>query len=247
MKKTIDATRTLVLGAALLLVASLAGGCAEIDDGDGFPSSRIEQAFEGYQGDFAATNVTGAVPVLKAVMSGNMADVNGIHHVASTVDSYGTEQSVSLYVTVDTPGGAAMIILSVNNGIETGLDDGDAVPGVTAVDRTGDTYIIGCAGPEPGYWDYDNSADEHDVVIERHPDDPHLVAIHFDATLFEYSYSYDYYGEYESGSSADADEPYRVNGSILIDVSQLNLPEGYDYGYEDWNEGSMPAMPATAG
>lgn len=212
-------------------------GCAHSDDdGLGVSGQSLERAFQGFTGDFSQTEYTGSVDVLKAVMQGEYGHVSGIHHVAHSVSADRWEDTLSVYLTVDTDDGAAMAIINVSDAFSD-----DPSHGITIVDHSDDSSVTNCSGPEIGNWIADAIASDPLVEIEYDPKNPDVMAVHFTAEVPDYGYgsrampvampcydseSDDYYGEdcydgdyYEEDYYWEETPGGTLSGSILI---QLN-------------------------
>ncbi len=169
---------TILVGCLIVSV-----GCSHSDDELGFSGHSLERAFQGFTGHFSQTEYTGNVHVLKAVMDGEYGYVTDIHHVAHSVSADRWDDTLSVYLTVDTDEGAAMAIINVSDAFSD-----DPAYGITVVDHSDDSAVTGCSGPEIGYWTADDQAPEPEVEIHYDPKYPDVMAVHFTAAIPDYGY-----------------------------------------------------------
>jgi hypothetical protein len=154
-----------------------------------------------------------------------MADIQGIRHYATDVVGYADPYYASFNVTVDMgDAGAVMTIVSLYD--MASLASGEA----------GDGYgvgVVGCAGQNPGEWDFDAGADEVEWDVEQSPSNPNEYTVTYSAGIPDYraaAYEYDAYGYpiYD-----DAEIPRTViSGEIHfvlpeLDASTYDDPYGY--------------------
>lgn len=208
-----------------LLVLSLTlclGGCLDTDDVE--PATEPGTAADELLGSFADAMVTGDVAVRNATLIGNMGNVEGLRHYATAVDSYSDGRWASIHVTVDTGAGAGMTIIDVWDLSQLDLAEAGAStsPGIS---------IIGCAGDEPGMWDFDQSAEEVEVDVIENPANPDEITLDYTATFRDYSSAYypDGDGYYSNPNPADL-PTYVVTGTVTFMRPEIRDDYGYDYG-----------------
>lgn len=160
-----------------LLPTVLATGCLGLGGDWGFG-----EPTDGSMGSSAA-----GLEVLSSELAGDVFDIVDIASAALIEESHWDGYS-SISSTVETAAGAAMTILEVQGG----LNHPDLVPGAHfrfdrdswTTDTNGlDISVIGCAGPEPGYWQHDAPADEVEVDVDEDPQDPRALALTYRATF----------------------------------------------------------------
>lgn len=175
MGKKVGAIRNVLL----LVPAVLATGCLGLGGGEwgwGEPTD----------GTSTGTSAAG-LEILSSVLRGDVFDVVGIDE-AALVEEMHYDGYSSINSTVENLTGAAMTILE----IQGGLNHPDLVPGAHFV-FDNDTWatsaddlnisVIGCSGPEPGYWQHDQPADEVEVDVEEDPQDPRALALTYRAVF----------------------------------------------------------------
>ncbi len=166
---------------ALLAIATLSTGCFGFDW-----DSLFEDSYEYDDGDYA-----GNLQTQRASLSGAIADVS-VSHAATSVDSWGDEYGSDVTVTVDTGAGAAMTVVEIDG--DPHLPEVRPGDRVTVYDSRGgigaahdvDVRVLGCSGPEVGYWDYDGYADHVVVHVERYYDNPRIIRYDYTATFSDY-------------------------------------------------------------
>jgi hypothetical protein len=222
-------TYKLISIAAILMMAPGLVGCLGTFDGEGNLND-YRHNNENLLGDFDNASIFGNVDVRNATLVGAIAHIDGLHHYATGVEAYGGSDYVSINVTVDNgDDGAAMAIVDV-----FGLDMIGTEGGAVGI------QVIGCSGPEPGNWEFDQTADDVDFDVHQNADG--TVTLAYTATITPYSYSYGWEGEDEVMFD-DYYEPEYEEGeaTVISGVITFAIPDGND---ETW--GPREPMPIEA-
>jgi hypothetical protein len=150
-------------------------GCFDTQD----DQASVAAVDEPLVGDFSQAQVFGSVTAVhNATLLGDVGAVQDLHHYATAVESYGDGEWLSFEVTVDTGDQAAMAILNITN--------------LSSLDMTGNAdglaiSLVGCAGRDPGVWDFDASADEVDYDVTTNSANPKEVTLTYTAEIPDWS------------------------------------------------------------
>ena len=159
----------------LALSAVLLGGCA---DEDAFDMWSLTGA-EGESDLFGE----GSLQTRGAALVGSIGPVSGLNHSATGVSAWSSGYWSSIEVVVDKGNEAAMALLDITGDLRELAD------GQTHVYRGGvwgegqHISVLGCSGPEVGYWDYDEPASEVEVSVVVADHNPNVYTIHFTASF----------------------------------------------------------------
>ena len=192
------------MNAKLLLVAAIALSTSAVACADltpdyeryGEPETNVgslSDPFADY--DFTAL-YDGQLPVAAASLIGDIGPVYGLNGTANEIYGYGDADWTSVSMTVVGDSGAGMAMVDI-------YGDLSALAGIGPVEFNGYEYyegdisvsIVGCSGPENGWWDFDQSAEDVVITVEEHPENPDVMVVAFTASFIEYTYV-DYYDEY---------------------------------------------------
>jgi hypothetical protein len=139
-------------------------------------------------GDTSDPEMTGNLAVRSASLEGEIDEV-GVRGPATAVEAWGDTDRIEVSTTVDGIDGAAMTVVEVSSGLPE-LRPGEQV---TLYDSRsgygGDVYVsvLGCSGPDPGYWQYDSYADATAVLVERRRENPRVYRYTYFAEFSDYT------------------------------------------------------------
>jgi len=168
----------------------------------------------GYNDEYEPESTSGNLQVQQAGLSGDLGPTTNLNHSATEVDAWSYSDSSQVSTTVDTGNSAAMTVVEIDGP----LDHPDVRVGerVTIYDsrtsyaRNGvGIDVLGCAGSEVGYWEYDTYADNVVVWVERRYENPRVLR-------YTYRADYDYLPDYASSTSSIT----TVEGSFDVELEE---------------------------
>jgi len=171
---TINAmTRVAALPGCLALLLLGSGCFVEFDSGipiweEDRPTPRESSTYE-------PEERYASVSVRRGALYGYIGSVAHLEGEASWSYASWNYGDLSVEITVERDGEAAMAIINIEDFDE--MQTGVEVRNDSRVD------IIGCSGPEPGNWTYDEYASDVTVRTERDPYDPDVVHVHFSGSV----------------------------------------------------------------
>ncbi len=160
--------------ALLALVSTFTTGCFGLDLG-------LDEWFDD------ESEASGNLTVRSASLTGAIADVE-VRGNATQIEAWGDSGRTEVTTTVESGNGAAMTIVEVSGSVPE-VRAGEVV---TVYDsRTGavgrvDVNVLGCSGPEPGYWHYDGYADHNTVLVERRHENPRVLRYSYISEFSDY-------------------------------------------------------------
>ncbi len=203
MSNRLNRIPTLMLCTLLLAMV----GCAEDTEGIDLWSLGGESSPEYWAegGEFWSAN---DLDVRQGALVGSIGHIEGIDDNASILSGWSDGYWTYMEVTVTTSEGAAMAVLQTPGDL-TSLRAGQTYTG-SAGDWEGTSVsLLGCAGPEPGYWTYDEPAQEVEVHVMR--SDGGVVALEFEATFIDAAYDI-------NGNPIEPNTPTVVGGTVTVAV-----------------------------
>ena len=128
----------------------------------------------------------GNLDLVQGYVQGDIGDVRGLDQEARLRNGYGEDTYASMEVHAENTDGAAMHLLEIWGGLDR------LEPGTRTTFRPEDTdyegdelgvQVIGCAGPSPYDWRYDQPADEVEVVVSE-GDEPGVMRLDYTSRTF---------------------------------------------------------------
>ena len=130
--------------------------------------------------------------VQNATLEGAIGPVDGIGEMAvTTQQGFGEERYAAIFTVSESDENAAMTIVEVLGGIahesliagaEFTFDDMGISPNTDM-----QVLVIGCSGEEADQWDFDKPAEEVNMSVSEHPENPNMLRVNYEARYWTFN------------------------------------------------------------